>query len=234
MQAGHFLRDIRAGVMLVTSEQRDACVPDGKLIFGSITPRPRTPRFQRQEISMTDDRSDDDTPTLASLRGTAKGSVTGDPVAAVRAVRDTNRESQEKAMTDEQRAAVERLRKDDYGKSEDFDYTDAGWMKRCCDEATVSDLYLAEHPADDGDDATPAWLAAVGASRDDIPAKWTFRRDDAMPIGLWHVDDGWKAMLIHHENAATCIVRGLKTRGDVRRLCSALGITLKEQEPKHD
>lgn len=37
---------------------------------------------------MTDDRSDDDKPTLASLRGTAKGSVTVDSVAAVRAVRD--------------------------------------------------------------------------------------------------------------------------------------------------
>ena len=55
---------------------------------------------------------------------------------------------------------------------------------------------------------------------------WIACRDDALPIGLWSVHDGFKAMLVHHPNAATCMVRGLKTRGDVRRLCAALGVPL--------
>jgi hypothetical protein len=90
---------------------------------------------------------------------------------------------------------------------------------------TLARAYLALH------DPTPldeAWLKAVGAKDDDHPAKVHFERDDALPIGLWHVLDGWKAMLIHAPHAATCIVRGLTTRGQFRQLAAALGIDLRE------
>ena len=86
--------------------------------------------------------------------------------------------------------------------------------------------YLAEHPADDAEPIDGPWLRSVGAVKEDHPDKWTFRREDALDVGLWHVDDGWKAMLLYGECAASCIRRGLKTRGDVRRLAAALGIQL--------
>lgn len=98
----------------------------------------------------------------------------------------------------------------------------------------VLDAYLSltatPEPArlDDGDVAVDeAWLKSVGCIREDSPPiKWTFRREDALDIGFWCVDDGWKAMLIHHESAASCMVRGLKTRGQVRKLLESLGVPL--------
>lgn len=84
-------------------------------------------------------------------------------------------------------------------------------------EAADSDLPIDED-----------WLRSVGAKKHEWhPDKWTFYRDDAMPVGLWIVDDGWKAMLIHTESAASCMVRGLKTRGDVHQLAKCLHIPLK-------
>lgn len=77
---------------------------------------------------------------------------------------------------------------------------------------------------------TEEWLRSAGAKKHDWhPVKWTFFRDDALAIGLWHVDDGWKAMGILAEHSSICIVRGLQTRGDVLRLLAALGIPTKER-----
>lgn len=128
-------------------------------------------------------------------------------------------------MADEQAAAVERLR----------NKNTQGWQYRfgppvVDDLRVVADLYLAEHRADDCESVTEDWLRSVGAVHDEHPIKWTFQRKDAMDIGLWHVYDGWKAMLLHTEHWSSCIVRGIKTRGDVRRLCAALNIPLTEQE----
>lgn len=67
------------------------------------------------------------------------------------------------------------------------------------------------------------------ASKDEHPAKLTFYRDDALPVGLWNVDDGWKAMLIETQHMATCIVRRLHTRGELRRLATALKIPFTEK-----
>ena len=93
------------------------------------------------------------------------------------------------------------------------------------DERKVINAYLAER------DPTPideAWLKSVGGKKDDHPQKITFHRDDSMSIELWNANDGWKAMLVHSSQHQSCIVRGLKTRGDVRRLAQCLGITLHE------
>jgi hypothetical protein len=131
-------------------------------------------------------------------------------------------------MSNDVQAAAERLRRlynanDSYAEVYGVEQTGAGLQQR--DEQAVVAAYLALH------DPTPldeAWLKAVGAKDDDHPAKVHFERDDALPIGLWHVLDGWKAMLIHAPHAATCIVRGLTTRGQFRQLAAALGIDLRE------
>lgn len=69
-----------------------------------------------------------------------------------------------------------------------------------------------------------AWLSGLGAAQEDHPSKWLFDRRDALPIGLWIVDDGWKAMLVISVSCQSCIVRGLKTRGEVLDLCKTLGV----------
>lgn len=99
--------------------------------------------------------------------------------------------------------------------------------------ADVCRAYLFEHQADDGEEIKREWLISVGGHKEDHPVKVTFNRQNDLTcrIGFWNVDDGWKVMAIHHKDAATCIARGLKTRGDVRLLCKALGIELKEKQP---
>ncbi len=103
--------------------------------------------------------------------------------------------------------------------------TGAAVCKDCRDKARAEPLT----PPPDSEEvtATHDWLTSLGGIQEVHPWKIRFDRKDAMPIGLWRVDDGWKAMLIHHEHAASCIVRGLITRADVLRLLAALGI--KEQ-----
>ncbi len=99
------------------------------------------------------------------------------------------------------------------------------------DAKTITDAYLSEHPADDEQVIDETWLKGAGFVKEDHPQKWRVTREDALPLGLWSVDDGWKAMLIHTAHASSCIVRGLTTRSDVRRLCTALGIKLQEPSP---
>jgi len=135
-------------------------------------------------------------------------------------------------MSDELKAAVERLRRGRTGEDARAIYPDIPARDRsiamATDNALVVSAYLAEHKPDDAEPIDAGWLRRVGAIQDDHPIKFTFSREHAMPIGLWSVDDGWKAMLIHSEHAASCIVRGLKTRYDVRNLAAALQITLND------
>lgn len=115
----------------------------------------------------------------------------------------------------------------------------ANVCRRCRGSGEVQDQYtdgsfarsLSPCPDCDPNNAPidAVWLRSVGAKKHEHPDKWTFYREDALPVGLWHVDDGWKAMLIHTESWASCIVRGLHTRGDLIRLASALGIELVEK-----
>lgn len=65
--------------------------------------------------------------------------------------------------------------------------------------------YLAEHPADDMEPATHEWLDAVGVADVDIDGAWVRRCAE--------FEDG---------------ICGKWTRGDVRRLCAALGVIVKE------
>lgn len=130
-------------------------------------------------------------------------------------------------------AAAARMRKFEESKTLRMDTRDWNRMveKAAWDREKLADAYLAEHLPDSELALDEPWLRSVGGKREEHPAKVTFSREDALPVGLWDVDDGWKAMLIHAPHAASCIVRGLKTRGQFRRLASALGIQLKEPTP---
>lgn len=133
-------------------------------------------------------------------------------------------------MTDETKDALTRLHNGDAAIAiPAMTMADLNSRRIVGDVIKVADLALAEHPADDDDTGVIPWLKSVGIVKTDHPSKWTAHREDALSIGLWFVEDGWKAMLLHSENAASCIVRGLKTRGDLRRLCRALGVELKEE-----
>lgn len=128
-------------------------------------------------------------------------------------------------MSDTTKAA-ERLRADAYDHEAEREFFEQNNCTRYeADCKILARAYLAEH---DETPLTKEWLRSVGGKRNDHPHKIKFEREDDMPIGLWHVDDGWKATLLHSEHAASCIVRGLKTHGDWRRLAAALGIPLKE------
>lgn len=86
---------------------------------------------------------------------------------------------------------------------------------------TVADAYLAEHPADSEQSVTEEWLRSVGFVAGRMP------KDLALPPIVRGIslagDEYWLVRTYpipsDHEP---------KTRGHVRRLCSALGIPLKE------
>lgn len=134
-------------------------------------------------------------------------------------------------MSDDTKAARERLRRiakgESYASVYKTEFVLGGYEE--ADRQKIVDNDLASNPPDDDEAIDEAFLRSVGAENDDHPHKWTFHREDALSIGLWNVGDGWKAMLRHAAHAATCIVRGIKTRGQLRRLCLALGIPLTER-----
>lgn len=126
------------------------------------------------------------------------------------------------------REAAERLRKYEAAMQTErghdpYHGTDNSWIN---DNKLLADAYRREL------DPTPVdsqWLESIGFAKDPWhDFKWFFDREAGMPIGLWKVDDGWKAMLLHSDHAASCLVRQQNTRGAVRTLCRALGVELKE------
>jgi hypothetical protein len=77
------------------------------------------------------------------------------------------------------------------------------------DWATLARAYLAEHPADDGEAIQVAWLVSMGfEALDEHDSGWFKQSPDGREM----------------EDAAQ-----LKTRGDLRLLCRALGILLTER-----
>ena len=143
-------------------------------------------------------------------------------------------------MSDEVRKAAERLRQvyenarnhdscwisrvyepDFTGKSRESDYQR--------DRDIVTQAYLAEHPADDDEPVTEEWLLSIGfeLTREGLP----FHREidgylKPSPGNLLQPGESaydWKL-----EPPANNLLAVLFTRGDVRRICRALGIELKE------
>jgi len=125
-------------------------------------------------------------------------------------------------MTDEQKAAVERLRAgryDDHKRQDMFNFS----RIRMNDCVELAHLYLDEHPADDADPADYDWLNAL-------------RSENDQPLSMLAVrlcDDGFHLMAPGRPSEG---IDGLNdyvaphpaTKGDVRRLCAALGVPLEE------
>jgi len=89
----------------------------------------------------------------------------------------------------------------------------------------LANAYLAEHPADDEEPISEEWLHSVGFEDD---------RAGTPTAGALHIRHApLPKMDSDEEYPAHACVRSFpipvpKTRGDVRRLCRALGIALKE------
>ena len=101
---------------------------------------------------------------------------------------------------------------DDPAMSHTFDHD-----RFTADIGAVGRAYLAEHPADDGEPVTPEWLAATGFS----PA-W----GDKYRHQRGHMDVVWRegVMSLAHRTDEWSELP-VRTRGHVRRLLMALGIT---------
>lgn len=88
----------------------------------------------------------------------------------------------------------------------------------------VARAYLAEHRADDDEPVTEEWLRGIGFE------------NSAGRLLLGKIQftffEGWNAWWSFSDGrGATRLIDDVKTRGSVRRLCRALGITLKENSP---
>ena len=120
------------------------------------------------------------------------------------------------AMRDELKAAIQQYRDRAYPDTND------GWCDCDADAKIIADAYLAEHPADDDEPASEAWLTSV--KWEAVGNTWyCMSAKEGQPILMWVRVDG------------SLRIAGLKeasrinaTRGDVRLLCRALGIELTE------
>jgi len=129
----------------------------------------------------------------------------------------------------ETRAAAERLRAiTDFGGNvpESAMYGPELGYSRDVDEGLVLDAYLAEHPADEDEPITRAWVVHVfrltinGAELTDR----LFLKQSRKGWGVYVC--GW--LNEYGEAMDDCLVTKVNTRGQLRRLASALGITLRE------
>ncbi len=106
------------------------------------------------------------------------------------------------------------------------------------DRNTLVLAWLREHPADDGEAVTAEWLKAVGFGQDDrIHTAWALQfsphEPEHNPDDNWCIvyqSDGFYRWRLEDDEADVSSLPDMPTRGHVRRLCAALGITL--QEPK--
>lgn len=123
-------------------------------------------------------------------------------------------------MTDELRAAAERLRRwkaGDHEVMESRHMLHANW-------SMLADAYLAEHPADDDEAVTEDWIESVRT------CPWcVIEFNDAVML------DWEESTLYLHTEISDGIgvvtrveLPHLKTRGDVRRFCRAFGKDLKD------
>lgn len=134
---------------------------------------------------------------------------------------------------DQLRAAAERLKEFIAQHYEYFgDNVRAGHQVQIvADIAAVLNCVLADHHADDGVEIDEAWLRSVGFAENDMH-NLTLPHDEGQWIAIQAVNSFWDAIEIWvpPNSGALLVYResGLE-RGDIRRLCAALGIELKEQ-----
>jgi len=100
-----------------------------------------------------------------------------------------------------------------------------------CEQAIVDRVTkgLAEYPADDEEPVTHQWIRRVGFTRGKQAAStsvlslWSERNHISIEIDDWYV-----RVAIGDSDVSEYLPAGfsMQTRGDVRRLCAALGIEL--------
>ncbi len=139
-------------------------------------------------------------------------------------------------MTEEIKAAAERLIICEYDAN-GFVHNPIGGKphSQAVDGHYVARAYLAEHPSDDGEPITEDWLSGLGAEF--FPATDYERpmyilssscRRFGWELARYEEGDEWTAELTVNRAYHLGVSHDIKTRGDVRRLCSALGIELEE------
>jgi hypothetical protein len=100
----------------------------------------------------------------------------------------------------------------------------------------LADAWLAEHPVDDDEPVTEEWLLSVGFSKKN--SAWaSIGFDDEIYERYLGIEEDFSLALGEHDflglNAIYVPFPGAaKTRGDVRRLCKALGVPLKQEDGK--
>lgn len=136
-------------------------------------------------------------------------------------------------MSDDIRAAAERVRRwSNGGESQRvvYDFTDEvmdDFNYRMLENCATRDLkllaaaYLAEHPADDDEPVDMDWFNSVGfAIEIDLFAVRGI-------LSFFRNSKGWNVTVVN----SVPVNRGDMTRGDVRRLCAALGVELEGTTP---
>lgn len=124
-------------------------------------------------------------------------------------------------MSDDVRAAAERLRTKWTKPSmcSEYDGTPSpAWVE---DLAIVAEAYLSEHPADGDVEIDEAWLRSIGFTDIDNMSGGLFVEEDCGLI----VSRGYRGQWLVN---GTELYKELKTRSDLRRLLAALGIEAKE------
>lgn len=116
-------------------------------------------------------------------------------------------------MTPEQKAALERVRNS----------ATSWYAGMTLDYIKVADLCLCEHPADDDEPVTEEWLRSVGAIVIRETAAFGMLTLELGGLLCWRRHDRETFYLTDMRK-----LPHIKTRGDVRRLCRALGIPLNE------
>lgn len=91
------------------------------------------------------------------------------------------------------------------------------------DALELANAYLAEHPADEDEPVTEEWLRAIGFNDDKEFPGYVILLTECGYIECIGFDGGVEWMLFGNE-----LNPGPQTRGQVRLLCRALGIELKE------
>ncbi len=101
------------------------------------------------------------------------------------------------------------------------------------DAVEVCKAYLLEHPQDDEEPVTEEWLVSVGAKKTGMGGKCAFwldekGRDRCMVVEIGKGSSVVLLILIDGEKGKQpfYLLPETKTRGDVRRLCKALGVEL--------
>ena len=129
-------------------------------------------------------------------------------------------------MSDELRAAAERVRRVEAGEPADQAYRahPRRQFQQFADRGLMASAWLAEHPADDDEPISPEWLRSVGFTLTDAHVRYYSNRSRP-PFVVVIASDGRLRLAVQNgsdvEGGDVC---QKPTRGDVRRLCRALGI----------